>query len=58
MAIVAVTLLQPAVVLSVRPSTMQDPFVEVFNTCWKLDCSCTLEIAADTAATEESDVVG
>lgn len=58
MAIVALTLLQPAEVLSVRPSTMHDPFVEVFKTCWKLESSCALEITADTAATEENDVVG
>ena len=52
-AIVAVTFAQPAVVMLVRPFTMQVPPVVVFKIWQKIACKCAVGIAVATSATEE-----
>ena len=54
MAILAVILSQP---LLFRPSMLQVPPVELDKACLNVFCSCVVEIALATSATEEYDVV-
>lgn len=57
-AIVAAALLQPAVLMSVKPVTMHVPFVEEFKICWNVASNFEVEISLASEITEANDVVG